>query len=406
MEREESDDAFGNAMDGLRDSFRESLAPELRELIGRRLKEQRTQTADPAATLEMLSKFVKLSAHSCSVETKKYIGNAILDGSNPVDVFFGCLPDPTQHESVQAGNDRQDFVTTYRQAHEALETFGDIHGRKHLTRKYKDFLHKRLFKAAARANAFRSADPITRTYVYRAMFEDLLRLAWEIPRKLNTWNKYTDHTTGFIEYLHWTVQGRKDTFCTFRKPWSTIDPDQLRENARLGLSCLYEDTLPRKCASCSAQEARIQCLCCGPRTENSHGAMSLYCGEECRAKDWDRHDKSRQETVRLHRLALLFQVSFVQYLLSINHGNTYTVWYEEGIVKAIVSKSAPVDSSPEGAYEGVSPDLDLSQPGVETALHALQCCAIKGPAQALLERFFRCESKAPTPRHRSISTYK
>lgn len=392
MARQESDDAFDNAMDGFRDSFRESLTPELRELIGRRLGEQRTQTAHPAATLKMLSKFVKLSRHSCSAETKKHIGNAIIDRSNPVDIFFGCLPDPTQHESIQAENDGHRFLTTYCQAHEALETLGDIYGRKHLQRKYKDFLHQRIFEAMARVNAFRSTGvSITQLRICRVMLGDLFRLAWEIPRELNTWQRYNDHTRCFIEYLHWIVQGRKDAFCTFKKPWSTIDPDQLRETAHLSLSCLYEDTTPKKCASCSSQGARIPCVCCGSSMENSHGAMAVYCSEECRENDWDRHQISRQETVEFHRLALLFQVAFVQYLLSVNHSDNYTVWYEEGIVKAIVSESARVGSIPQDAYEGVSPDLDLSQPGVETALHALQCCAIKGPAQPLLERFFRRE---------------
>ncbi|KAG6355096.1 hypothetical protein INS49_004177 [Diaporthe citri] len=218
----DSDDSFYGAMDRLVESIRESLSPELLALVGRRLFEgQSTIRADPADTLKVLSKFLKLSAKPCSKEVKMDVGNAILDKSDPVNLFFGCLPSPESHE-MRHVNGGQAIFDAYDHAHEVLEYFALVHGREKLKTQYKGTLLDKLF----------------------------------------------------------------------------------------------------------------------------------------------------EEFGEISRLTVLFQIVFVQYLLSINYNGYYIVSADDGMVKVFMDCSAPEDLQNESIYKGVSPGLDLSLPKVEAALHA------------------------------------
>lgn len=109
----------------------------------------------------------------------------------------------------------------------------------------------------------------------------------EEPKGVDTWQNYTEHKSCFIEYLHWMVQGRKDAFCTFKKPWSTIDPDQLRKNDRLGLGRLYEAKVTKKCASCSILGAKPRCGCAASRNGQQPGSYGTILQRGILTRGWN-----------------------------------------------------------------------------------------------------------------------
>ncbi|KAK7696796.1 hypothetical protein SLS64_014198 [Diaporthe eres] len=383
----DSDDAFYGATDLLVQSIRESLSPELREMVGRRLlEEQSTNPADPIDTLKVLSKFLKLSAKPCSEDVKFDVGNAILDKSDPVNLFFGCLPSPESHEMCD-GEDggRAHLVDAYHHAYEVLKYFVLVQGENEVKIQYTDAVHNKLFEFLYPADG-RAISSFTQWSA------DILRLVWEVPRGGDIRMLHTVQTQDLIEYLRWLIRGRKEVFCTVQKLWATVDQAELRARAYDDLSRLPDNTLLGNCANCSAEGAGLRCTCCCIDPKQDHGAGTAYCSHKCREADSKRHAVSRQETRELSRCTILFQIAFVQYLLSINYQVGYTVSAYDGMVKVFLGGSAPLDLTPESTYQGVSPDLNLSLPEVEAALHAFNCCAIKDPARSLLEYFFRSSS--------------
>lgn len=378
----DSDEAFHGAMDDLVESIKEGMSPELRALFGRRFEGQGNNSAD--AALKVVSKFVKLSAKPCSPDVKLCVGNAIIDKSDPVDLFFGCLPDPQTHEMVNVENGGRDIIHAYNHAHEVLKYFTLVHGRNNLKRRYKDILLNKLLKIMDRAD-----EPVFLRYFLWS--GDLLRLVWKIPRRINIRNKHTERTSSLIEYLRWVIRGRQDAFCTVQKPWANVDPAELRRSAYHDLSRLPYHALHGNCTKCSAEGADIRCPCCWLGLNGDHGAGAVYCSNMCREEDSGRHEVSRQEFRKFSRLAILFQLAFDQYHLSVNYNGKFAVSADDEMVQVFRDVSPPEDLKTESIYEGVSPDLDLSLPKVKAALHAFGCCAIEDPARALLEYFFRCE---------------
>lgn len=379
-----SDDAFDGAMEGLVENIRDRLSPELRALIGRRLEGQGNNAA-----LKVLSKFLKLSANQCSPWVSICVGNAILDKSDPVDLFFSCLPDPKSHEMGYVENGGLAIINAYDHAHEVLKHFTLVQGRKMLKRKYKDTVPKatlldKLFEILDQENGHTG-------WSYAQWSEDFLSLVWEIPREMDIRGSYNEKTASLIEYLRWEIRGRKDANCPVQKPWTTLDPAELRRSAYDDLSRLPRTALPGNCAKCSAEGADVRCTCCWLSLDGGHGAAAVYCSVECCEEDYKRHRMSRQEFEEISRRAKLFQIGFTQFLLSINHTGKYIVSADDGMVEVFMNGSAPEDLQTVSIYEGVSPDLDLSLPKVEAALHAFGCCFIKSQARELLEYFFRSE---------------
>lgn len=380
----DSDDAFYGAMDGFVDSIKHSLSPELRALVGHRLLE--TESTNSAANaLKVLYTFLNLSAKPCSPKVKVCVGNAILDNSDPVELFFGYLPDPQSHEIGYFEDGGRPIVEAYIHAHDVLKYLSLVQGRKMLKTQSRDTLLDKLFEIMDRADGPAGLN-------YAQWSEDLLRLVWEISRETDIRRTRTERTSSLIEYLCWVIRGRKDAVCTVPKPRATVDLPELRRSAYDDLSRLPHDAPLGNCAKCSAEGANIRCTCCWLGLNGDHGAGAVYCSVKCRKVDSGRHKVSRQEFRELYRLTTLFQIVFVQYLLSINYNGVYTVSADDEMVTVFMDGSAPEDLATEAIYKGFSPDLDLSLPKVEAALHAFGCCAIKDPARALLEYFFRCES--------------
>lgn len=384
MASHDSDSAFDKAMGRHQANIKESLSPELRELFGR------TEIADPAGAVRVLHKFLKLSTQPCTEKVKIDVGNAILEDSDPVDLFFSYLPDPEGHEMRYTEHGDSAIFEPYSQAHEVLKHFAIVQGKKLLKAIYKDPILDRLLNILDRVDKLQDmGDPdFMRSYQWS---ESLPSLVWQIRRCVETRKKHSPHTQSLIDYLLWEIQGRKDISCNVHKPWATIDPAETRRNADSDLSRLPHDALSGKCAKCSAEGAHVRCLCCWLWKNENRDTGTVYCSQTCLKEDLERNAISRQETIELLRLSTLFQITFTQFLLSANYEVSYTVCENEGMVKSYGSSAARSGLDPETTYEGVSPDLDLSLPEVQAALHVYECCAIKGPARALLEYFFRCE---------------
>lgn len=185
------------------------------------------------------------------------------------------------------------------------------------------------------------------------MFEDVVQAVSTGPNPQD--HQYNERARAFIGYVFWIVRGRKDAHCHIKRPWLEIEPAKLREEALPGLSSLF--SLP-----------------------GFDSTEAFSCGE---AKD-------------IHRLTVVFQIVFTQYLLHKQSGVIYYVSEQDGIVKVmhhgLPAGSNEVDLST--CYFGFAPNLDLSQWKVEAALHAFACCEVKGGARLLLEHFFRCESRS------------
>lgn len=384
MASHDSDSAFDEAMGRLQANIKESLSPELRELFGR------TDIADPAEAVGVLHKFLKLSKQSCTEKVKIDVGNAILEDSDPVDLFFSYLPDPEGHEICYTEHGDFAIFEPYDRAREALKYFAIVQGKTPLKLRYKDPILNRLLKILDRVDKLTDVGHtgFMRSYEWP---ENLQSLVWQIRRAVDIRKKHSAHTQGLIDYLLWVIRGRKDASCNVHKPWATIDPAETSRSADSDLSRLPHDALSGKCARCSAEGADVRCLCCWLWMNENRDTGTVYCSQTCLKEDLERHAISRKETIELLRLSTLFQIAFTQFLLSANYEVSYTVCENEGMVKSYGRSAARSGLDPETTYEGVSPDLELSLPKVQAVLHVYECCAIKGPARALLEYFFRCE---------------
>lgn len=384
MASHDSDSAFDEAMSKLHENVKESLSPELRDLF------RRTDIANPAGAVRVLHKFLSLSAQPCTEEVKIEVGNAILEDSNPVDLFFSCLPDPQGHEMRYTEYGDFAIIDAYNRAHDALKYFTITQGKTLLKLRYTTSILNQLLKILNRVDKLQGVSyPAFERY--NQWSENLLSLVWKTRNAVDIRKTHSAHTQNLIDYLVWDIRGRKDSSCNVRKPWATIDPAETRRSADSDLSRLPQDASSGKCAKCHTEGAHVRFLGCWLWTNEDRATGTVYCSQKCLEEDMERHAVFLQESIKLFRLSTLFQITFTQYLLSTNYEVNYTVSEIEGMAQSYGSGTAPSGLIPETIYEGVSPDLDLSLPKVQAVLQAYSCCAIKDPARALLEYFFRCE---------------
>lgn len=295
-----------------------------------------------------------------------------------VNILFCCLPKPEAFErSMEDGSELRRIYVGFK---EFMDYLFAVIGRKELEDFCDDPLLGGLFTTVDRAGAASSAR--------LAMWKDeLRRLAWET-RGCTQDSTYSPLTVRLLEYLCWDVKGRKDKSRCVQKLVKAVDLGTLRRTAQRDLSRLPEYGLIRNCASCSAPGAKFACDSCFPEEDESQAIGTAYCGSACFSADSTTHALICEETSSLSRRAQIFQITFVQYLISINFGTTFVVSEQDGVVHLSLS-DAPASPSTIGShYVGVSPGLDLSLPSVEAALHGFHCCDIKVKARALLEYFF------------------
>lgn len=69
------------------------------------------------------------------------------------------------------------------------------------------------------------------------------------------------HKQKFLTYLHWVVQGRKDSSSPFAAKSATKDT-AISSSSDGNLSTLYGDCLSGICASCGSQDAAHKCKLC------------------------------------------------------------------------------------------------------------------------------------------------
>lgn len=295
-----------------------------------------------------------------------------------VNILFACLPDPEAFE--RARQDARELIMVYNGFKEFIAYLSIAVGRVGMENICDDPLLRGLFSTVDRAVA-----PSVQKRPLNVWKDELRHLAWDtrVNAKAST---HKPLTARLLEYLRWDIRGRKDEFCTVEKAWPPVDAEiQWRASQRDVTRPLSD--LSHICANCSAPGAKLQCLSCQPKQNNSQAIGAVYCTQACRNADSAWHATTCQELRDLSRRALLFQITFVQYLLSVKCGTTFAVVEEDGVVKCFQHNL----NHDKTFYVGVSPDLDLSLPKVETALHGFHCCDIKVRAKVLLDFFFRRE---------------
>lgn len=300
-----------------------------------------------------------------------------------VNILFACLPKPGDFEASRKDSEGlREFTVKYHGFKELVEYLSVAVGREAMRKICGDPLLNSLFSALDRAVA-----SSIRGLHLQVWQDELCRLAWETRGYPRNWS-HKPPTVSLLYYLRWEVQGRKGKSYDFEKPWTPQDPERLRHYQQV--LALPLNRRSGKCGQCSAPGARLRCMSCQPELSDGQMIGAVYCNQACRDAHSARHAIICQETKNLSRVALLFQITFVQYLLSVNSGTTFVVSEEDGVVYSIMSKTQPSDQLDMGPdYVGVSPDLDLSQSNVDAALHGFHCCDIKGSARPLMEYFFR-----------------
>lgn len=296
-----------------------------------------------------------------------------------VNILFACLPDPDVFEDSKHRRNPMEMKMVYNGFKEFIEYLSTVIGRKGMENICDDPLLGGLFSTVDRAVA-------SQTGPLHVWEDELRRLAWDTRVNAQA-STHKPLTIRILEYLRWEVRGRKDMFCTVKKPWNFLDPWRLRRLAQHNPSPLSE--LRRRCAICWAERAHIQCSSCHPAQNDDQITGPVYCTRTCRLANAASHGALCEETRRLSRLALLFQIIFVQYLLCVTSGTKFVVSEDDGVFKCFLSKPPCLDVDEDEDYVGISPDLDLSLPKVDAALHGFRCCDIKAKAIALLEFFFR-----------------
>lgn len=329
-----------------------------------------------AKALEYLSDYIA-DTTGCNVSIRsEETASSVLD-AGLVNILFCCLPKPEAFErSLQGTTETREIYDGFKEFILYLFT---VIGRRELEDLCDDPLLGGLFTTVDRAAA--SSAP-------HAMWKDeLRRLAWETRGRTQDLI-HSPLTVRILEYLCWDVQGRKDRVCNVQKPAVAVDLETLRRTAPQDLSCLPQNGLTRNCAYCSTPGAKIACDLCFPEEDGNQAIGKAYCNSACGSADIATHAAICEETRNLSRRAFIFQITFVQYLVSINFGTTFIVSEQDGVVHLSLSNAPARHPAAGSHYVGVSPDLDLCLPSVETALHGFHCCDIKVKARALLEYFF------------------
>lgn len=350
------------------------LGHKAREQLGTEVLRDRRNAV--AKALERLSDYISdIKGSDASIKSEE-AASSVLD-AGLVNILFCCLPKPEAFErSLQGMTETREIYDGFKEFILYLFT---VIGRRELEDLCDDPLLGGLFATVDRAAA--SSAP-------HAMWKDeLRRLAWETRGRTQDSTR-SPLTVRILEYLCWDVKGRKDKFCNGQEPVVAVDLETLRRTAQQDLSCLPQYDLVRNCAYCSARGAEFGCDLCFPEEDEKQAIGTAYCNPACGSADMTTHAVICEETRSLSRRAQIFQITFVQYLISINFGTTFVVSEQDGVVHLSLSDATASHSTIGSHYVGVSPDLDLSLPSVETALHGFHCCDIKVKARALLEYFF------------------
>lgn len=349
------------------------LGRKARERLGTEVLRDRRNAI--AKALERLSDYIANTKGSDASIKSEEAASTVLD-AGLVNILFCCLPKPEAFErSLLGTNETREKYDGFQEFILYLFT---VIGRKELEDFCDDPLLGGLFATADRAAA--SSAP------HAKWKDELRRLAWETRGRTQDSTR-SPLTVRILEYLCWDVQGRKDKFCNVQKPTVAVDLETLRRTAQQDLSRLPQNGLTRNCAYCSAPGAEIACDLCFPEEEGNQAIGTAYCGPACGGADVTTHALICEQTRNLSRRALIFQITFVQYLVSINFGTTFIVSEQDGVVHLSLSNAPARHPTTGSHYVGVSPDLDLSLPSVETALHGFHCCDIKTKTRALLEYF-------------------
>ncbi|KAG8162397.1 hypothetical protein KVR01_008162 [Diaporthe batatas] len=384
----------------------ESLSVELREPFLHYL-DQRTNNFDhPARSYNVLMKLRRLSDHVCDSEVKKGVGKAILENKTPVNVFFDCLPSPEEFERELYDLDENSdwpFKLACKHAFRSFRALIAAHGRTEMTQEFKDPVLDKLFlyvDRAARDGQTEDHDlfsdfvtkelmligsstrriicsgcstehtiyqsPLTTEAFTYATREDMENLgihcqneacpiytervqevsSTAIPQRNDSYNERTCQLLG---YLSWLSHGRRDSECTFTKPWDKDD-----RPADLGATGV-------------------------PNLDLGRLPVGLVHTEELR---------SCPDTKSLYRRACIFSVVFNQYILTTFGitGTVHAVTLEDGIIVATMDR--PEHELPQCDYAGIASGLDLALPEVQGALHAYCCREMYCSARALFEYFF------------------
>lgn len=338
--------------------------------------------------LEYLSEHIAHETYDKRASIKSEQMSSDLLEAGLVNILFGCLPSPDAWENSTHNSEGSSHLSMiYGGFKELLKYLFTVIGRKEMENFCDDQLLGDLFATVDWASASSSQLGPPPTWK-----DKLLRLAWET-RDHAPNLKHKPPTVTLLEYLRWEVQGRKDISCPVDKPWEIVDLKTLRRSAQPDLSRLPRSRGSRKCANCAAPGASSRCRICQPKVDDGQSIGTFYCNQACRESDHTSHAVICRETRDLSRLARLFQTTFVQFLLSIHHGTAFIVSEQDGVVNSMLNDQplGGLDLNRKSQYVGVSPDLDLSLPKVETALHGFHCCDIKWKARALLEFFFSGE---------------
>jgi hypothetical protein len=306
---------------------------------------------------QVSTKFALLARQPCPPDLMNRLGWAIIKDVDPVDLFFGALPSPEEYERAFTGN--VDAKSVHRKYETALNSF------RHLTNvQCRDELRAR-HGGVILENLFRLLDRVDgvpprrhRHFVKRWMFGEILAAVCHIRPGVDSLalrSRYDAATCRIVEYLSWEARGRKDSDCFIRKPWDYCHtpPEALRRAA--------------------------------PRELSRLPLVGLSTGGHA--------DADANETRRLYRLAQLFQVAFLEFVLS-NHGplKTLSGLHEaDGIVRASAGYLTSIPGPAAHDDAGAHTQMDLSQPHANAVLYAFWCCAPQREARALLEYFFRCK---------------
>lgn len=324
----------------------------------------------------------------CGRRVPRHVREHSLAAMGPVEIVFGCLPDPEAFERSCEGD--LDCRTIYNCAHEMLTYLVAVfRGRGRILAAFDDPLLRGLLSILDHVGytPLGPKDDVSRKDHYWR--EGLRSLAWDQLRKgTEAERRYMPHTRRVLEYLRWVVLGRKDLTCRVRKPWAPTSPKTLNWNSQLDLRRLFVDRLFGRCSYCSTTNASHRCVSCQPRGDEHLLSGTVYCNERCLRNHSAVHAASCKNTRELFRRALLFQDAFNQYLVATQEHFPFAVWMENGVVRRMDCKPPPaIQPSPKSLLVKFSSRMDLSRPGVEAALHSYHCNDIRRVARALLDLF-------------------
>lgn len=91
--------------------------------------------------------------------------------------------------------------------------------------------------------------------------------------------------------------------------------------------------LSQTCGICLAERPDIRCSSCHPTRNDDQVTGAVYCTWTCRLAHAASHGAICEETRHPSRLALLFQILFVQYLLWVTSGTKFFVSEDDGVFK-------------------------------------------------------------------------